>query len=64
MINRQEKVWRPFYEVPYFPSLLSANLLYLGKEIDELLSAGITTLHLDIMDNHYVPKFKHLPRPL
>lgn len=38
-----------------FPSLLAADPLALGKEIEAVIKAGIDTVHLDIMDNHYVP---------
>jgi len=44
-----------------FPSLLSANLLNLGQEIDNIIQAGAHGIHLDIMDNHYVPNLTFGP---
>ena len=38
-----------------FHSLLSADPMQFGQEISSLQQAGIQTLHLDVMDNHYVP---------
>lgn len=48
-------------DIKIFPSLLSANLLKLQDEIDALVDAGIDTIHLDVMDNHYVPNLTFGP---
>lgn len=43
------------------PSLLSADFFNLSKEIEAIERAGITHLHLDVMDGHFVPNISFGP---
>ena len=41
--------------VEIVPSILSADFTRLGEEISCVTSSGVTMLHLDVMDGHFVP---------
>ncbi|MBQ4640159.1 MAG: ribulose-phosphate 3-epimerase [Clostridia bacterium] len=43
------------------PSMLAADLMNLGKDLADLQNHGITTLHFDVMDAHFVPNLSFGP---
>src|SRR6266851_5260807 len=43
--------------VEIIPSILSADFARLGEEIAKVERAGISMLHVDVMDGHFVPNF-------
>src|SRR5687768_16768585 len=43
------------------PSILSADFSKLGTQIREAVKAGCPWIHLDIMDNHFVPNLTFGP---
>lgn len=43
------------------PSLLAADPMHMGQEIENMLANGVDILHFDVMDAHFVPNLSFGP---
>ena len=43
------------------PSLLAADLMCLGRDVEKMLENGVDLLHFDVMDAHFVPNLSFGP---
>jgi ribulose-phosphate 3-epimerase len=43
------------------PSLLNCNFARVGEELEALARAGVSAVHLDVMDGHFVPNLSYGP---
>jgi ribulose-phosphate 3-epimerase len=60
-IQSSTQLMRPG-RVEFAPSILSADFLQLGQQVQNAFEAGVRRLHVDIMDGHFVPNLSMGPQ--
>lgn len=43
------------------PSILAADVLHMGRDVQRMVDAGCDLIHVDIMDAHFVPNLSYGP---